>query len=139
MKRLLLSMLSYFVLTMLLAYPWHMLLFHELYRDLGAFTRGEPLMHFGMLAIVLQAWVIAYLFPYYYQQRQGKPVVLGIKFSLLMGLMVYTVMVFATAAKFLIEPVWTFVLYGTVFQLLQFVVTGAALGWIHRQEIAANR
>ena len=50
---------------------------------------------------------------------------------MLMGLMVWTVMVFATAAKFQIEPVWTFVLYGTIFSFLQFVVTGVALGLIY--------
>ena len=61
--------------------------------------------------------------------------VLGIQFSLIMGLVVYSVMVFATAAKFLIEPAMTFVFYGTAFQLLQFVVTGTALGLIHRSAI----
>ncbi len=136
MNKLIGSMVSYFVLTMLLAYPWHMILFHDVYSQLGAFTRGEPIMIFGLLAIVLQAWVIAYLFPFYYRVKQGPPMWLGIKYSLMMGLMVYTVMVFATAAKFLIEPVMTFVAYGTAFQLIQFVVTGAALGWIHRKEIS---
>ena len=49
-----------------------------------------------------------------------------------MGLTVYTVMVFATAAKFEIEPVSDFILYGTAFQFLQFLLVGVVLGWIHR-------
>ncbi len=132
------SMVSYFVLTMVLAYPWHMVLFHDVYLELGAFTRGQPIMIFGMLAIILQGWVIAFMFPHYYKSQSGNPIFIGIKYSLIMGIMVYTVMVFATAAKFLIEPVMTFVAYGTAFLVIQFVITGAALGWIHRWEIKAS-
>lgn len=130
--KLLKATISYFILTMMVAYTWHMVLFHELYVEMGAFTRVEPIMPFGMLAVTVQGLVIAYLYPFWYQG--GKPVTSGIKFSLLMGLMVYTVMVFATAAKFKIEPVSTFVLYGTIFQLIQFVVTGAALGLIYGEK-----
>ena len=36
-------MLAYFVVTMPVAYPWHMLLFHDQYKVLGAFTRAEPI------------------------------------------------------------------------------------------------
>lgn len=112
--------------------------FHDVYLELNAFTRGQPIMIFGMLAIIHQGWVIAFMFPHYYKSQSGNPFFMGFKYSLIMGIMVYTVMVFATAAKFTIEPVMTFVAYGTVFQVLQFVVTGAALGWIHRWEIKAN-
>jgi len=42
------------------------------------------------------------------------------------------VMGFATAAKIEIEPISSFLAYHTVFQLIQFVLTGTALGWIYR-------
>jgi hypothetical protein len=51
---------------------------------------------------------------------------------------VYTVMVFATAAKFQIEPVLDFVLLGTGFQLIQFALVGTAIGWIHGRREAAE-
>jgi hypothetical protein len=41
-------------------------------------------------------------------------------------------MVFATAAKFQIEPLGDFVLFGTAFQFLQFLLVGIVLGVIHR-------
>ena len=129
MKKMVFATCSYFVLTMVVAYTWHMLLFHDVYLEIGAFTRKEPIMPFGMLAVIVQGIVIAYLYPFYFSG--GKPVLEGIKFSLIIGLMVYTVMIFATAAKFAIHPVSTFLLYGTVFQLIQFIVTGAALGLIY--------
>ena len=58
MKRFLLAVLSYFVLTMLWAYPWHILWFHDLYQELGAMTREPPIIPFGMASIVIQGMVI---------------------------------------------------------------------------------
>jgi hypothetical protein len=40
---------------------------------------------------------------------------------------------FATAAKFNIEPVMPFLIYHTVFQAIQFILTGTALGLIYRK------
>jgi hypothetical protein len=40
-------------------------------------------------------------------------------------------MVFATAAKFAIEPVGDFVLLATIFQFIQFTVVGAGIGWVY--------
>ncbi len=124
-----LATLSYIVLTMAIAYPWHLIWFHDLYVNLGAVTRPEPIIEFGLIAMTIQGVVIAYLYPFY--QKAGHPVVQGIKFSLIIGLMVYSVMGFATAAKIDINPVSTFLVYHTIFQFIQYVVTGAVLGLIY--------
>ncbi|MDA0350400.1 MAG: hypothetical protein O3C43_23585 [Verrucomicrobia bacterium] len=130
-KKFFLSVAAYFVITMAVAYPWHMLLFHEKYVAMGAFTRGEPIMAFGILAIILQGIVFAYFYPLFYRHvGGGAPVFRGIQFGLFLGLTIWTVMVFATAAKFAIEPVIDFVILGTVFQFIQFSLTGGAIGLI---------
>jgi len=127
------SVLGYFVVTMIVAVLWHLVLFKAEYHAMGAFTRDEPIMPFGMTAIFLQAIIFAYFYPIYYQYKKITPGIgNGIKFSLLMGVNVWTVMVFATAAKFNIEPVWNFVLFATVFQVIQFVSIGVTLGLIHK-------
>ena len=131
MPKIILATISYIVLTMMIALPWHMVWFHEIYAEMGAFTREQPIVPFGMLSMLIQGLVIAYLYPFYYQQKGGQPIVTGIKFSLMMGLIVYSVMVFATVAKFQIEPISKFITYASVFQLIQFVVTGTALGLIY--------
>lgn len=128
-----LSVVGYFITTMAIAYSWHMLLFHEQYVAMGAFTRGEPIMPLGMAAVFFQAIVFAYFFPLYLRHRSpGNVIRRGVEFSLFMGLTVYTVMVFATAAKFAIEPVSKFIVFGTAFQFLQFLLVGIVLGSIHR-------
>lgn len=99
-KKFFLSVAAYFVITMAVAYPWHMLLFHEKYVAMGAFTRGEPIMAFGILAIILQGIVFAYFYPLFYRHvGGGAPVFRGIQFGLFLGLTIWTVMVFATAAS----------------------------------------
>ena len=131
-KEFFLSIAAYFVLTMLVAYPWHILLFHEKYVAMGAFTRIDPIMPFGMLAVTLQGVVMAYFYPLFYRHvGGGAPIFRGVQFSLFMGLMVWTVMVFATAAKIKIEPVLDFVLLGTIFQLIQFIVVGVGIGLVY--------
>lgn len=131
-KRFFLSIGVYFVLTMATAYPWHMVFFHDKYMAMGAFTRGEPIMPFGMLAVLLQAIVFAYFYPLFYRHvGGGNPILRGIQFALFLGMTVWTVMVFATAAKFAIEPVGHFVLLGTLFQVIQFTVVGAGIGWVN--------
>lgn len=133
MKKLALFVLVYFVLTMAWAYPWHILWFHEKYVAWGAMTRVEPIIPLGMLSIIIQGSVIGYLYPFY--ARGDSSIFTGVKFSLIIGLMVYTVMGFATAAKFEIAPIGDFLLYHTVFQAIQFILTGAALGWIYRERL----
>ncbi len=128
-KKILFATISYVVLTMAIAYPWHMIWFHELYEGMGAYTRPEPNILLGMLSMLMQGVVIAYLYPFFYQT--GNPVTQGIKFSIIVGSIVYSVMGFAMAAKIDINPISTYLLYNLVFQLFQFVLTGAALGLIY--------
>ena len=127
-----LSISAYFVIGMILGVVWHLVLFHEKYVAMGAFTRPEPIMGFGILAMIFQGAVFSYFYPLFYRHMAGgNPVIRGVQFTLLMGITVWTVMVFATAAKFSIEPVLDFVLLGTAFQAIQYIATGAAIGLIH--------
>ena len=132
-KKFLQAVMAYFVVTMAVAYPWHVMLFHEKYQAMGAMTRAQPIMPFGMAAVLVQAIVFAYFYPLYRQRHTGGPVRTGIQFGLFLGITVWSVMVLATTAKFEIEPVLDFVVLGTVFQLIQFVLVGAAIGLVYRE------
>ncbi|MEW8221305.1 MAG: hypothetical protein AB2729_03130 [Candidatus Thiodiazotropha taylori] len=130
MKKALLFLLAYFVITMAWAYPWHMLFFHDQYVAWGAFQRDEPIMLLGITAIVIQGLVIGYLYPFY-NRGGGSHILRAIRFNLIIGLMTYSAMGFATAAKFQIEPVLPFLAHHTLFQAIQFVLTGIVLGMIY--------
>jgi hypothetical protein len=131
MKKIGLFVVVYFVITMSWAYPWHLIWFHDLYVSWGAMQRADPIISLGIVAILIQGAVIGYLYPFYY--KGGSPIIQGIKFNLIIGLMTYTAMGFATAAKFDIEPVSHFLMFHTLFQAVQFTLTGAALGLIFKE------
>ena len=131
-KKLISFVIAYFIITMAWAYPWHMVFFHDLYVEWAAFQRAQPIMLLGIAAILTQGVVIGYLYPHY-KQNENNPILNGVKFNLIIGLMTYTAMGFATAAKFQIEPVSQFLIYHTIFQLIQFTLTGIALGFIYRK------
>ncbi len=126
-----LATISYVVLTIAIAYPWHRIWFHNLYTSVGAYTRSEPDIVLGMLSMLLQGAVIAYLYPLYCKSERS--IIQGVKFSLLIGCVVYSVMGFAMAAKININPVSVYLVCNAAFQLIQFTVTGIALGFIYRK------
>lgn len=137
LRRIALFVAAYFVITMAWAYPWHMVFFHDRYVEWGAFQRTEPVMSLGIAAILIQGTVIGYLYPFY-DKGVGNPVFQGVKFNLIVGLMTYTAMGFATSAKFDIDPILPFLAYHTVFQAIQFTLTGTALGLIFRNRPATE-
>lgn len=124
-----LAAFSYVVISMAWAFPWHMIWFHDRYAQMGAMTRVAPIIPLGLVAMAMQGVVIAYLFPRW--RRGGNAIIEGIQFSLLIGVLIYSVMGPATVAKFAIEPVGEFLIYHTAFQVVQFVLTGIALGLIY--------
>jgi len=108
-----------------------MIWFHDLYAGMAAYTRPEPNIALGMLYMLFQGAIIAYLYHFYY--RGGHPVIQGIKFSLIIGAVVYSIMGFAMAAKIDINPVSTYLLYNLVFQSTQLIFTDTAPGLIYRR------
>jgi len=124
-------LLLYFIITMAWAYPWHVIWFHDKYKAWGAMTREHPIMWMGVAAIIIQGLVIGYLYPFILKQRKNT-IFQAIKFNLIIGLMTYTAMGFATAAKIEIEPASSFLIYHTIFQFIQFTLTGTALGITYR-------
>jgi len=137
LKKIGLFIIAYFILTMAWAYPWHVVWFGDLYETWGAITRAHPIMPLGIAANLIQGLVIGYLYPHF-NKGHGNPIWQGIKFTLIIGLMTYTAMGFATAAKIKIEPVSDFLIYHTIFQAIQFILAGAALGWIFRKQGATQ-
>ena len=133
-KKKYLSAISFFLVTMMLGGVWHLNLFKEKYHTLGASTRDEPTILLGMTSVILQALIFSYFYPMYLKYK-GQPASIGngIKYSLLMGVNVWTVMVLTTGAKILIEPIWDFIFLGTAFHLIQFILVGISFGFIHKR------
>ena len=122
---------SYFVLTFIFAAGWHLGIFKHVYARLGAFSRPRPIIALGMLSMLLQSLVVAYLYPIYY--RGGAPIAAGATFGLLLGVFMGSSAVLAEAGKTQIADLRTWIALEGVYYLLQFTVVGAVVGVVYGQ------
>ena len=121
-----LAVLTYVVPSMLLAVPWHLRWFKQEYHDFGIYTRADPIIPLGLTTMLIQGVLMACLYPRWY--RGGAPAIEGIKFSLLIGLFLYSVSTLATIAKVEVANPWHFILLSGIFHTIQFTVAGAGIG-----------
>ena len=130
-KKLTLGTAAYTVCTFSLAVSWHVLLFEESYESFGYFE-GEPDFLLGLLAIVLQGFLLSVLFPML--KIGGTSFRRGIKFALVTGAFFWTSHVLAFVAKQKVPEVSAFIWMETAYLLLQFGLFGLIIGVIHREE-----
>ncbi len=120
------AVLGYVVVTMGVGMVWHFVWFHDLYTRLGIYNRPAPIIPLGLLSMLIQGLILAYLYPFFY--RGGRPVTQGIKYGLIMGLYLYSVSTLANAAKIMVSsiPVWLGI--QALFHAAQFVLAGSVIG-----------
>lgn len=130
LKKLVLGAAAYTVCTFLLAVVWHLLLFKERYESFGYFE-GEPGILAGLLAVVLQGFLLSALFAML--KPAGTGIYRGLSFSLVAGAFFWTSHVLAFVAKQEVPGVSAFVWMESVYLLIQFGLFGLVLGAIHRE------
>lgn len=128
-KKFALAVLAYVLVSFVLGFTWHLVLFKDAYHDFGVYTRENPIFAFGVGSMVLQGLILAYLYPFF--NRGSRPIMTGIRFGLLMGTFMWSVTVLAFAAKTNVNSLSTFFTLSSLFHLIQFIVAGALIGWIY--------
>ena len=121
MKKTIIAALGYLLITFPLGYTWHLVLFKNAYEALGVYTRSQPIIPLGILSMLIQGPILAYLYP---RWRGGGPrLSSAFKFCLLMGLFFASGTVIALAAKSQIAnlPLWFGLNFA--FHFLQFSLT----------------
>ena len=64
-KKFIYAALVYILFSMALGMSWHFIFFKELYHDLGIYNRVEPIIPLGMASMIIQGFIIAYLYPFF--------------------------------------------------------------------------
>lgn len=136
-KKLLLAAIGYIAVTFVVAAGWHLGLFKGVYDELGIFTRKEPLIQLGIISMILQGSVLAYVYPIGYQG--GSPVKEGLRFGLLMGILMGSNAVFAEAGKQQVSSLSTWLILESVYYLFQFSLSGVLVGLIYGKGISPRR
>lgn len=132
MKKLLLSTLSYALITMAIAFPWHFTIFKDLYHSFGIYNRAEPIIPLGFLSMLIQGLILGYLYPKFY--KDGSHLREGLRFGLVMGAFLYSVSTLANAAKIDVSPMSTWLGIQAAFHLIQFAICGVVIGFIHSKK-----
>lgn len=129
MKKFVLATAVYSAITMILGYTWHLIIFKDLYHDLGIYNREPPIIPLGFISMLVQGVVLAYLYPRFY--KGGAPILQGVNFGLVMGLFLFSVSTLANAAKIQVTSMSTWLSIQTAFHLIQFLIVGAGIGAVY--------
>jgi hypothetical protein len=127
-KKFALATLAYVLVSFVLGFSWHLVLFKQAYAEFGVYTREPPIFAFGLGSMLLQGLVLAYLYRFF--NRGGSPLRTGLRFALVMGVFLWSVAVLAFAAKSNVAGLGRFMTLSSLFHLLQFGLYGLLLGWI---------
>lgn len=82
--------------------------------------------------MLVQGLIYAYLYPLY--TAAGSQMVRAMKFSMLMGLLLFSVTTMANGAKIEVASMSTWLAVQTAFTSIQFGMFGLALWFVHRHD-----
>lgn len=125
--RFVLTALAYVIPTMILGYIWHLIIFKDLYDSLKIYNRAEPIIPVGFGSMIVQGLIIAHLFPFYAKGNYSLSTT--VKFSLLIGLFLFSVSTLANAAKIYVSDMQMWLMIQLAFSLIQFCTAGLLI-WL---------
>ena len=132
MKKFWLAVSGYMLVTFPLGFTWHLILFKEQYEAFGVYSRPQPIIPLGILSMLVQGPILAYLYPRY--RGTGCRMADAFKFFFLMGLFFASGTVIALAAKSAIPNLPAWFAYNFIFHFLQFGLVGLIFAFIFNRE-----
>ena len=130
-SRFVLMVLAYLVPTMILGMVWHFVWFNDVYETLGIYNRKDPTIPLGFTSMFFQGVIIAYLYPYFADNKHSMARSIG--FSLIMGFFLFTVSTLANGAKIEVTSMIDWLWVQSLFTLVQFIIVGLLLGWAYNK------
>lgn len=124
------SAVAALVALFVVAAGWHLAVFKDLYARLAIFTRAQPIIPLGLLSMLLQALILAYLFPLVAPKQSW--FVDGIAFGLLCGVLMGSIGALAEAGKQNVTSLGTFLVLESAFYLIEYSIVGLVLSATYR-------
>ncbi len=131
-----LTVLAYVLTTFLVQGTSHFALNAGYYAGIPI-MRAEPIVPFGLGAMVVQGWIFALLFPVF--NRGGSPVRNGLLFSWAVGGFLASYVVLGEAGKYAIPSLSSWMVVELGAAAVQYTLFGALLGLLHRPSGPALR
>ena len=130
-----LAILAYVIASLIVQATSHFAV-NTAHYDAIEFMRKDQIMELGIFTMIVQAAILAYIFPLFY--RSGSPVLQGLKYGLLMGLFLGTYISLVEPAEYMAPSVGEWIAVEGSASLVQFSLYGILLG-LSYSICAANR
>jgi hypothetical protein len=127
-----LGVAAYVVPTFPLGYLWHLVIFGPHYQALQVY-RPSPVIPFGLLAMLVQATLLSWLYPRIAEELGATWLRRGLLFGLGVGLFAWSLSTIAVAAKHVMTSVPLYLTLETGFTLLQYLIVGPLIALAHRR------
>ena len=131
LKPIILGTAAYTLVTFPVAILWHIVLFAKQYQSFN-YIEGEPSFILGFTSIFIQGLLLSALYPLV--NFTGKPMIRGLKYSMVIGLFFWTSHVLAFVAKQNINNPLAFIVMESFYLSMQFGIYGVLIGLIYRKQ-----
>lgn len=118
-----LPILAYLVPTFAIAFVWHLMIFEDYYAALQMY-RSDIIIPFGLLSILIQSVVFAWIYEKTLARWRGTWLSRGLAYAALGGVLSWTFTTLAVAAKNIMTSVPDYLLIETAFTAVQWIVVG---------------
>ncbi len=131
-----LAVLAYVVPTFALGFIWHLMLFKDYYAALQIY-RSDIIVPFGLLSMLIQAVVFAWLYGEAFARRDGTWLSRGLAYAATGAVLSWSFTTIAVAAKNLMASVPDYLLIETAFTVVQWIIVGPLTALAFASERAA--
>ena len=133
MKKYILGVVASTAIGFATAFVWHLLLFKNLYEQLGVIGRIEPIIPLGFIATLALSLILSYLYPKLILEENNSPVLGGVRFGVTIGILNIIFWVLKFAATQPLSSIPIFMGIESAFELIQLTLIGIALGFVYRK------
>lgn len=123
MIRFVLGVLAYLVPTFILGYVWHLVLFESYYKVLAIY-RDDVIIPLGLLSMLLQGTLFAWIYQQAFAGRSGGFVANAAAYAALGAVLSWSFTTLAAGAKDVMTSVPSYMLIETGFTLVQWGMVG---------------
>ena len=132
-----LAVLAYLVPTFALGFVWHLILFEDYYTALQIY-RPDIIVPFGLLSMLIQAVIFAWLYGKAFAGGSGSWLSKGLSYAAVGGVLSWSFSTIAVAAKNLMGSVPDYLLIETAFTFVQWIIVGPLTAFVFSAMPAAQ-
>ncbi len=123
MMRFGLAILAYVVPTFALGFAWHLMIFKQYYEALAIY-RSDIIVPFGLLSMLIQAAVFAWIYEKAFARRGGSLLSRGLVYAAVGAVLSWSFTTIAVAAKNVMTSIPDYLVIETAFTVVQWIMVG---------------